>query len=268
LSIKGYNFLKIVSSGVLMALIGGIFLVSWSWAGCPGKKPGPTITIEPPPRTGVPTRPPEGTKPDAPVLFDGTPKKVSGDKDFKLPETVIIEGAEFMVIEIGGKKTFMKIRDLTPEERLKYAKEKSKKADDKSRKAEKKTDEAFHKSREAEAKANEAEDKLKKAREKMKKAINDAMDAEPGSDEAKKAGKEVSKASKEVKEAEKEAKEASEEADTAREEEKEARAEEKKAHAESEKAWEEEDKAKEEAKKSGDTPSDDNFPIIQPKIKF
>ena len=262
MSIKKYNFLKIVSGGLLAALIGGIFLVPWSWA--TQKEIRGPIILDPIPRRDVPTRRPEGTKPDAPGLFDGTPKKVSEDEDFKLPETVIIEGAEFMVIEVGGKKTFMKIRDLTPEERLKHAKEKSKKAADKSRKAEKKTNEAFHKAREAEAKARKAEAKAKEAAEKMKKAINKAMDADPGSDEAKKAGEEVSKATKEWKEAEKEAKESKEKANTAQEEEKKARAEEKKAQAEEEKAWEEEDKAKEEA----GTTSDDDFPIIKPKIKF
>jgi len=266
MSRKESNFLKIVSGGLLAALIGGIFLVPWSWATHKDLR-GPII-LDPTPRRDVPTRRPEGTKPDTSIPFDGTPKKVSGDKDFKLPETVIIKGAEFMVIEIGGKKTFMKIRDLTPEERLKHAKEESKKAADKSRKAENKTDEAVHRAREAEARARKAEAKAKEAAKKTKKAINKAIDAEPGSDEAKKAGEDVSKATKEWKKAEKEAKESKEEADTTKEEEKKARAEEKKTHAEEKKAWEEEDEAKKEAKKSGDTTPDDNLPIIQPKINF
>ena len=72
MSIKGYNFLKIVSNGVWMALIVGICLVSRGWAEHCNNGSTPTSTTPTSPGHKVPTQRPEDTsKPDAPVPYDG-----------------------------------------------------------------------------------------------------------------------------------------------------------------------------------------------------
>ena len=82
MSIKGYNFLKIVSRGALMVLIAGICLVSRGWAEPCNGGSTPTSTTPTSPGHKVPTRRPEDTsKPGTTPTFDGIPRSQTGTND-------------------------------------------------------------------------------------------------------------------------------------------------------------------------------------------
>ncbi len=78
---------------LLVVLIGGIFLVSLSWA---GDKSGHV----------VPERPPETSKPDVSLPFDET-SKGSGFEEPKAGETIIIGNTEFRIDQTETGEIFL-----------------------------------------------------------------------------------------------------------------------------------------------------------------